>query len=466
MPASASWFDSALATLVARAGLYGAAFAALWLATQLFGKAEYGSYVFAIALVWFVSFPATLGLDQVVSVRVARGEEASALITAALWTSLGIGAGLALLLAAAAPALGALSSLPGLGLWLAGLAVTVPLLAMMSVLEAWFIASGRVAAGQYYPLSGQLLRVPLLALALGYGGGVPAVIGLEILVALLPLVLFALDSRRPPLGLRPKLQPGQIRLGLQLLVSRLAFEGTRRIDLLMLGVLGTALAVADFGIALRLVIVVELGRDLLLPALQSRMGRLLAGRDTAGVAQTYRLTRAVALVVGLFAAAGIALLGQPVLGLFGSYESAYAPLMLLVAGALVNIGFGHNAQVLKLAGHAGTLVLIRGLTLIMLFTAELWLIPVLGASGAALAAAAAMLFSNIAMSMVLKRREGLASLDTASTLALGSATLAALLAGFAAVPPVAAGLWLAATALGYGVAERRQAPLLRAAADA
>lgn len=107
---------SASATIVAKLAFYGSTFIALWLATQILAKADYGSYALPVAVMWFASVPVSLGLDQTVLVRIARrtaGSGDPGLVSAALLSALTVGAALAVGLAVVARPLAQLLGIAG-----------------------------------------------------------------------------------------------------------------------------------------------------------------------------------------------------------------------------------------------------------------------------------------------------------------------------------------------------------------
>ena len=259
---------------------YASAFGSLWLLTRFLPIEAYGAYAFSIALVWFLSVIATSGLEQTVMIRVARGDGTTGLdrgkhlAGSALVTVTAMGCLVGTILYAAAPVIAGWTDLPGLETWLAGMAPVVPLLAISAVYEGWFVALGRVGPSQIFPALGHALRLPLLAVALLLGGGVTDVILVEIAVAALPILLFAISARGPWGGRFALPAAGDLRDGGALMVAKAANDGARRIDIFMLGLLASAAAIGEYAVAARLVVAVDLGRELFQPAFTSRGGAI------------------------------------------------------------------------------------------------------------------------------------------------------------------------------------------------
>lgn len=426
---------SATATLVSKTLFYGASFISLWLVTHFLAKAEYGSYAFTLALMWFASVTVSLGLDQTVLVRVARRTQTTdvrgnGLISAALITALFVGTLLAILVALVAEPLSQMTGLPTLQFWLVGLAPTIPLIAAGSVFESWYLARGDVWRGQTFPAIGQVARVPILGLALVFGGSLWWVVAAEICVALMPILLFLADSSRERLGRPSRPDNSDVGFGLRMLVARIASEGIRRIDIFMLGSLAAAFAVADYNVAARLVVILDVGRELLQPGFTARAGRFLANSERDAVRYEFDLIRAPALLISLAIAAGLILLATPFLALFGDFDAAVPVLLVLVAGGLINVAFGPNSHFLKIAGHATPLLQIRVAMLGILFVCNLFLIPQYGAVGAAISSLFAVLASNILFCQLMLRREQIASIDTRTIIMTTPALVAPLCAAF------------------------------------
>jgi len=412
---------SASSTLVAKIIFYGSSFIALWLATQLLVKPDYGSYAFAVAIMWVASLPVALGLDQTVLVRVARGMTDAGeqgLVSSALLTALAIGTGLAVAIAIFAGPLAQLAGAPKLERWLIALAPTIPLIAIGSLCQNWYISRGDVWRGQIYPAIGHAMRVPVLGVAFVSGGAERWIIAAEILVAAVPILLFLLDRKRPRLQPPKRAEGTDMIFGARLLVVRIASEGIRRIDIFMLGGLATAVAVADYSIAARLVVALDLGRELLQPAFTARVGRLLAQSDRADAKHEYESIRAVSFLLCLMIASVLVFVARPALAFFGDFASAFWPLMILIAGGLVNAAFGPNGQFLMIAGHATRLLTIRLVMLVILFLGNLILIPIYGAMGAAIANGIAVTLVNLFCWHGILKLERINSMDMRTTTAL------------------------------------------------
>ncbi|MFM9976706.1 MAG: lipopolysaccharide biosynthesis protein [Sphingomonadaceae bacterium] len=443
---------SVYSTMLAKSIFYGSSFIALWLANQILDKAEYGHYVLAVSLMWFLSVAASLGLDQTLLVRVARiqsGQAKSNLLSTALVTTVCAGSlGAAGLMVMADP-LAKLLGLSGVGPWFAMLAVTVPLIGIAALFESWYIARGDTWRGQLYPALGHAVRVPLFAIAFLTDGGMAWIVVAEILVAVVPICLFLADRTRPGF-LRPHTPTREeMTFGSQLLLSRLTNEGTRRIDVFMLGAVGTAVAVADYHVAARLVVLLDLGRELLQPAFIKRAGNLLALGSKEAAQDEYDAVRGTSLLISLVIACGLLLLGAPFLTLIGDFSSAIPAFMVLIGGGLINAAFGPSWNILKLANQPTRLLAIRLTMLAALIAGNIVLIPMMGALGAALTSLAAATLANVLLWRTMAKVEGLALIDGLTLLILVPALAAILLVAFDLMAPVFGAAALVVLTIGY-----------------
>jgi O-antigen/teichoic acid export membrane protein len=111
------------------------------------------------------------------------------------------------------------------------------------------------------------------------------------------------------------------------------------------------------------------------------------------------------LLMGLLVIA----LGKPLLGLFGpGFDAGYPLLFLLVAGVLARASVGPAESLLTMSGHQNACAIVYGLTLLINVGLSLWLIPLHGLWGAAIATATAMGFEAAALAVTVYRRLGIA----------------------------------------------------------
>lgn len=172
-----------------------------------------------------------------------------------------------------------------------------------------------------------------------------------------------------------------------------------RIDLLVMGLTAAPAEVATYAVAARFAQAVTLAATAvgaaMAPHLIERLTALKAGRQSEVEALIRQSARTI-LSMSLLALAGFALLGPPLLGLFGRhYRGAYLPLLILAAGQSLAALLGPGALVATLVGAPR--IAIAGLAAGIVANASLnvLLAPAMGARGAALATAAAGICSSL-----------------------------------------------------------------------
>jgi O-antigen/teichoic acid export membrane protein len=429
-----AYVTGAGAGLVAKALSLAASFGNLWLLTNILSKAEFAGYVFVVALLSWLAMTGTAGLDRTLVYRLSRDKAApgeltgGSLVLAALMVVLPLSAVLAAAVATGLSASG-LVRLPDIGFWLAVLAPLLVTTCFGRVFEAWFVARGRAEAAVIVPALGDVARVMALGLAFFLlptrSGVVAAIVAAALVPVVVWLMLAPIDRLRRPVRLTRR----DLTYGMQAMLAKATNEGAHQVDVIMIGILATAAATADYGIAARLAPVVGIGKELLSPVLTPRLARYsdAGARDT--VVREYRQVQLVGLVTALALAALFAAFGRALLGLFDGYESSYPLLLILAAGYVINAGFGSNAAFLTIRGHTGWTLTARIALLAGIVALNLTLIPALGGVGAALSLALGMAAVNGLMALIIWRVDRLPTMSSGLLLLLGAAFALLLLGG-------------------------------------
>ena len=96
----------------------------------------------------------------------------------------------------------------------------------------------------------------------------------------------------------------------------------------------------------------------------------------------------------------------PVLEIFGSdFGGGETALRILAVGQLVNLACGFPGEALLMRGDANVMTLTYASTTLLTVVLAVALVPSFGADGAAVASAAAMIASNLILTVVLWRRQ-------------------------------------------------------------
>lgn len=174
------------------------------------------------------------------------------------------------------------------------------------------------------------------------------------------------------------------------------------------------------------------------PLLTAESGRHYGGPDRVVLINTFLATSLVIIFAGLT----IAFLPWILLALYGSsYTGAEVPTILLLATAISHMGAAAAANRLSIV-NLRALGVINGLWAAGVVLVGIWLVPLAGATGAAMAFFLGHLFSQTAVLVVLKQAgalpRGLLRLSLTGTL---SAILLAALAYLRAVQPLHRSVW-------------------------
>ena len=445
------YVTGAAAGLTATALSLVAGFGNLWLLTQILTKEQFAGYVFVATLLTWLGLIGTAGLDRTILYRLSRVDAAPGdlvggpLVAAALIIVVPVSAALAGVVVLGT-SVGDLEHLPGLAFWLAVLAPLVVTTCLGRVFEAWFWARSRIAPSVLVPASGDIARTAGLAAVFFV---LPTKVGVAVAVVVAALVPLLVWSTIAPLGaLRRPSRIGRqdLEYGVKAMLGRTATEGVHQLDILLVGVLATAAATADYAVAVRLAALVGLVKGLLAPVLTPRLGRYSAAGSREVLLREYNQVRLLGLAGALVTAALFAAVGRSVLAFFGDYRQSYSLLMILAAGHVASAGFGANAAFLTIAGHAGWMLAAR-LALLAAVGGLCWvLIPLMGAAGAALSLALGIAAVNVLMCSIIWRVDRLPTISPGLVILTGAAYALLLLAGFNALSGLVAALALASLA--------------------
>jgi O-antigen/teichoic acid export membrane protein len=206
---------------------------------------------------------------------------------------------------------------------------------------------------------------------------------------------------RPDAGLMAE----TIRYGARAWLGGLAHLLNARVDQLLLGLLATQAALGAYAVAVNasevLFYLPSAVATALLPAVARSGG-------VAGVERTLRVFRAVMLVTvtAVAAAAAVGPVLLPVV--FGpNYEGSVAPFLWLLPSAIGFVASAVFSNALLASGAPALSSLGPLVSLTVGVTLDLVLIPRLGATGAAIAASAALLSGGVAAAVAYGLRSGL-----------------------------------------------------------
>lgn len=420
-----------------------AGFLSFWLLARILTKEMFGGYVFATAVVALLGFIATLGLDRSLLLRIAGLRERAAYLhgggiawrTSLIAVLVGGVFGVALTLGA--PAFVRMGAIPEAAFWLPALSIAIPPIAATLTLQAWYKANHRVPVAVVIPGLTDLLRALFFTVVFVAGLGAWGVAASVSLSAAIPAALLVLLAWGKTRSAPRRLTGGDLTKGFQFLTMRISTEGMRKLDLVMMGLLSTGAATAEYAVAARLAVLADYARNALKSSYTPRARRWLIIGEVAAAWREYEHTRCACLAGALAAAAALVVLGLPVLRFFGPFEAAYAPLLILTASYVVTAGFGMHATYLAMAGEVGWSAIVRIAALTLFIALNLVLIPRLGAVGAAITGLTIQVFLNVAGAALAYRLTGLKPVDPPILLVLALANATLVLVAFGEVSPVA-----------------------------
>ncbi|MCR9086944.1 MAG: oligosaccharide flippase family protein [Rhodobacteraceae bacterium] len=446
-----SYLSGAAVVWAARMASFASGFASLLLLTRILSQATFGAYSFAMNVVLLLGLLAVLGLDRALLYRVAATAPApgvlkgTGLVLRVTAAGVGFAGVVAILLWAFAPQIEAAGAPLGAAFWLAALAAAVVPLALTRILASWMQANHRVAIGIIVPAISDAARAGLLGLVYLFGGGQASVAGAVVAAAIVPAVILVVTALR----LKRRRAPRRMMLedlskGSLFLTQRIANEGIRRLDLILLGFASTGAEVAVYAVASRLGELTEFGRVAFKPTFVPRARRHLARGDDDSAQREFRDAQLAATMIALGAAAGFALLGLPILTAFGDYSGAYATLLIISAGYVALTGCGMPASYLAMSGEVFLSAALRVAALVIASVLILLLAPTYGAVGCAVAIFVARTLVGIASLAVLWRVTGFCGLRLSGGAGLTASVALLLAGGFGVLPGwlVSAGLVL------------------------
>ena len=449
--ARASYLAGISAVAASTVASAAAGFASLWFLTQVLSKDLFGAYTFSMSVVMLLAIVGTMGLDRVLLLRVAAlPTEAGVLRGSALARRvLAFGGAAALTLAVLlwlfADRVVAAGAPPEAHFWLRALAAAIVPVTLAWLAQAWFQANHRVSEATVLPGLVDLARAVLIGTVFMAGGGAAGVAAAVIAAACLPVAVLAWKSRIARRESEPHRIAGEdFRLGVYFVLQNLSNQGLRYFDLVLVGLVTTAVITADYAVAARLAVLCDMGRLALKPTFTPRARRYLGSGASEGLAREYHLLRLGGLVFALAGSAGFVLFGEWLLSIFGPYASCYQPMLVLCAAYVVGAGAGMHSSYLAMSGEVRTSATIRLLSLALFVAALVVLAPRHGALGAAFAMLAAQVMANGVSLAMLRRRTGFVGVPVSAAVVAGLSVLALCSGGLGMV----AGAWLAVILIG------------------
>lgn len=385
-------------------GLFGGLAASVVLARVL-GPTEYGLYAFAVAVMGMLAMPVLVGLPTLLvretATSVAQGQlDRLSILSGWAYRVICLGS-LALILTV----LGAAMLWPGAleepRLWVLVLALPmVPILALGQARSAILRGLGQITGGL---LPEAMVRPLMLILALTVvtvvgSGPVTAPQALACLifagVVSFGVGAYLLYRAMPRVPTKPvaKIDPTWLRAIVPLsLIGGLQTLNTN-VDLVLLGVLRDAAEAGQYRIAVSGATVGLFALTTLRIVLQPQIAHLAATGDLRQLQRVISSAAALATGVSILVLLVILAAGDAIVGvIFGAaYGPAVLPLTVLLAGNVVLSVFAMSTPVLTMTGAERRVLPGLASAAVLNVALNLWLIPLHGVLGAALATAVAL----------------------------------------------------------------------------
>lgn len=181
----------------------------------------------------------------------------------------------------------------------------------------------------------------------------------------------------------------------------------RQTDLLMVGGLLPPAEVGRYAVASRMATLVTLSMLGINMLAASAYADLYRRGEIEAMQQLARRLAHGMFWPALGVAFGLVVAGNWLLSWFGpGFQAAYAPMLILICGCLVNVGAGSVGYLANMTGHQWQAVRIQGVSVALNFGLNALLIPPFGLIGAAIATAISTGLANIGLHIVVARRIG------------------------------------------------------------
>lgn len=394
----------------------------LWFLNALLGKEQFGVFMLALTIVTMTSLIVFSPFSSLLLYKISRLEDKTAISARRIAATLLLGGAFLASLAMGGiytltPFIADLADKPGLLTWLRPLSVIVVLQSALFIMTAWYRARQNIITmtilQDITPLA---LRAVLLGIILWLGFDAEWATAPYILAFAIPLSAALLDTRLVPRPAPSEFTRWDVSYALKNMLQEVINKPARSADILVVGMLASAVATADYVMASRLSVLLLLGQQILAQLLVPRMGHMAGQGDHATLYTEYDTARALSFASTLMGA-GVILLAAPlvvevILPSFGDYESAFPLLIALAAAHVGNTVFGSLGGLMAMMGHAGW-NLVAGITnMVVTFGLSLLLVPVIGPLGGAVGLLAGKIIMQTIMVVTIYVKDSLLLMTT------------------------------------------------------
>jgi len=203
--------------------------------------------------------------------------------------------------------------------------------------------------------------------------------------------------------------PNVLAVSLPLLLTTAMLVLLGSADLWILGASQPDAAVAAYGVAARTSTVVGMPLLVIYGVLPPMIAGLHASGETVRLQRLLRMCATIAAVPAASLAVVFVVAGGPLLGLVygANYRVGAVPLAVLSAGQVVSVGTGVCGMVLAMTGNQRRMLSVTAASASATVAALLLLVPVWGATGAAVVSALGVCGQNVGMLVAVRRTTGM-----------------------------------------------------------
>lgn len=396
---------------------------------RFLGVEQFGLYTFALSVVTLLALPARFGLPPLIVRETGRaladGDKAR-IFALKRWSYarvLSISVPIMVLALLAIYALPQLTDPVERAILLAGLALIIvqpfseirsALLRGMNCIVQSLLANSIVRPALMLPLVGGLILLWHAGWRPGVEPGVIAM-GLNVLAAMAAWIVGALLLNRVLRGWQrpdpaPRLEIAGWRASIfsfGLASGMYVFDS--QLGILLLGIFMDGAAVGPYKVAMQGAALVALGYTATNTPLTPQIARAWAEGNRDKVRRLVKRGAVFSVLFALPVALAFLLAGGPLIHLvFGAeYDDAIWPLAILTLGQLVNCAFGGATALLIMTGHEKSNTVAFAVAVSFNVAAAMVLIPAMGPTGAAIAAALSVTLRNLILWVCARRFTGI-----------------------------------------------------------
>jgi O-antigen/teichoic acid export membrane protein len=272
--------------------------------------------------------------------------------------------------------------------WIVGLSFLLPIKALHGIYDAWYKSRQLIAESiVYYQMVPAILKVCFLLLCWILWPNIYFVVAAIVLSELFPLLA---RFYRTPLNFlaydgKSEVTKWDFKYAIQLVATTGISRTVKYSDILMMGLLASSVKTAEYVIASKMAVLLLMAHGINNNIITPRIGRFLGENDYKSINLEYHQSRILTLLFAVVGALCFTVFGKHVLQIFGEYQDSYSTLMILCATYVVHVSFGMSGGYLNIAGYSNLTLLTTVVTLGTNIGLNYFLIPVLGADGAAIA---------------------------------------------------------------------------------